>query len=49
MVTDSDGVVLATLQVGNGAAAVGGAAAQQPLRFVLNDSRVGVHLWLTAP
>lgn len=49
MVTDSDGVVLATLQVGDGAAGVGGAAAQEPLHLVLNDGRVGVHLWLAAP
>lgn len=47
--TDSDGVVLATLQVGDGAAGVGGAAAEKPLPFVHDDGGVGVHLWLTAP
>lgn len=47
--TDSDGVVLATLQVGDGAAGVGGAAAEKSLCFVHNDGSVGVHLWLTVP
>lgn len=49
MVTDSDGVELATFQVGDGAAGIGGAAAEKPLLFVHNGGGVGVHLWLTAP
>lgn len=49
MVTGSDGVELATFQVGDGAAGVGGAAAEKPLLFVHNGGGVGVHLWPAAP
>lgn len=49
MMTDSDGVEMAAFQIGDGAAGIGGAAAEKPLLFVHNGGGVGVHLWLTAP
>ena len=40
MVADGDGVDLATFQVGHPAAGVGGAAAEEPLIFILDGGGV---------
>lgn len=49
MVADSDGVPLATFQVGNAAAGVDGAAAEKPLLFIRDDGGVRVHVRLATP
>lgn len=49
MVADSDGVPLATFQVGNAAAGVDGAAAEKPLFFIRDDGGVRVHVRLAMP